>query len=479
MANQLATVKNVVVLMLENRSFDNAMGFFYTDQGNKSPNGDAYDGLTGNETNPSKMDGSNPVKVQRETNDTTVPTPDPHEEFQFITRQLSTVAGKQNQGFVIDYATVSGADGSKIMHCYDPSVLPCMKFIADNYAVCDSWFCSVPSQTWPNRGFAHTGWSNGHINNAPNNPLQWNVTTIFNEMASTQKASWFIYYDDFFVSLTRLQLPQLWPLGFSKHFKPFKEFLKDANSGNLSNYSFLEPNYFDNPLTGEKSNDHHPPHDVAAADTFIGQVYNAVVTSPQWKANQVLLIITHDEHGGCFDHVPPPSNATPPQPGTGDGGFDFKRLGVRVPFLLVSPYVPKGSVFRAPAGKMFDHTSILATLERRFGLPAMKDREKSAPDLGDVLSLSQPRIDSAPFVFPPAATTFHAIAPHAVSIKPLNDLQKSIVEAMHQATEHPPAKLQAIAAGAPAAPPLPPPQSVQTVEDAFDYIRKGKKALNF
>ena len=476
MANQLHTVESVVVLMLENRSFDNLIGFLYTSNGNKSPSGDSYDGLTGNETNPSHPNGTDPVRVSRNTTSPTVPTPDPHEEFEFITEQLFTPPGTRNQGFVIDYATVRGATGADIMRCYDPSMIPCLKSIAENYAVCDAWFASVPSQTWPNRSFVHCGWSNGHVNNAPDDPLRWDIETIYNEMTSTRKASWSVYYDEFFISLTRLQLPKLWKLRYSRNFKPFKEFLKDANAGRLPNYAFVEPNFFHNPITGEQANDQHPPHDVVFGDTFIGHVYNAVVTSPQWKANQVLFIITHDEHGGCYDHVPPPLDAKPPQPGTGDFGFDFKRFGVRVPFVLVSPYVPKGSVFRAPAGQTFDHTSILATLEQRYGLGALKDRETVAPDLGDVLSLPQPRTDSAPIVLPPQEAAF-AAAPGDVANAPLNDLQRSIIRAVHHAAIQMPALVPEIAATVAGAATMEPPELVQTIDQAHAYIQNARKHL--
>src|SRR5712692_2989533 len=143
MANQLHTVESVVVLMLENRSFDNLLGFLYTGNNNTSPNGDPYNGLTGNETNPSNANGTGPVQVQPNTTSPTVPAPDPHEEFDFVTEQLFTPAGTKNQGFVIDYETVRGAAGPDIMRCYDPSMIPCMKYIAENYAVCDAWFASV------------------------------------------------------------------------------------------------------------------------------------------------------------------------------------------------------------------------------------------------------------------------------------------------------------------------------------------------
>jgi phospholipase C len=494
MANQLSTVESIVVLMLENRSLDNLLGFLYAANGNRSPNGDAFDGLTGNESNPDS--NGNPVPVQPVQNSTTSPDPDPGEEFQHINMQLFSVnpppagAIAKNKGFVLDYEHVvaassnPSADTKQIMHCYPPAAIPCLAEIIRRYTVCDRWFSSVPTQTWPNRSFAHAGWSNGHVNNAPNNPLLWHIETIFNRMASTQKASWSVYFDDLLVSLTRLQMSQLWSPGYGKNFRSLDDFLHDANAGKLPNYAFLEPNFFANPITHAPATDQHPIHDVAIGDAFIGKVFNAIVSSPQWQANKVLFLITYDEHGGSYDHVPPARTAIPPKAGTGDFGFDFKRYGVRVPAVVVSPYVVKGSVFRGQGQRDFDHTSILATIERRFGIDPLTERDKKAPDLGAILSLAQPRNDSAPVVVPDIVQPVMAAAALAapagdVSRLPLNDLQRSMVTAMHFATlaaaVPAPGAVGLAAAAAPQA--VKPPQAVNTVGDAFAYIWEGRKRL--
>jgi len=497
MANQLSTVENIVVLMLENRSFDNLLGYLYYPN-NVSPNGDAFDGLTGNESNP---DSNNvPVPVQPVANSTTIPDPDPGEPYQNVNMQLFSMnpppppgTPATNQGFVIDYeqnvasSNNPSASTTQIMSCYPPTAIPCLAEIINRYAVCDRWFSSVPTQTWPNRSFVHAAWSNGHMINAPNNPLLWHIDTIYNRMAATQKASWSVYYDEFAVSGTRLQMSQLWPHGYAKHFRSFTDFLNDANAGKLANYSFIEPNFFTNPITRQPPNDQHPPHDVGIGDAFIGQVFNAIVSSPQWKQNKVLFIITYDEHGGCYDHVPPAEDAVPPTSGTGAYGFDFTRYGVRVPAVVVSPYVPKGSVFRAAEGQQdFDHTSILATIERRFGIPPLTARDAAAPDLGSVLSLDQPRDDSEPVEVPDlmqaAMLAAAALAPQGdVMNEPLNDLQRSFVTAMYVAATGglvgAPEGAAAVPAAAAAAATMRPPQTVHTVRDAHDYIQEGRKRL--
>jgi phospholipase C len=132
--------------------------------------------------------------------------------------------------------------------------------------------------------------------------------------------------------------------------------------------------------------------DVYGGEHLLAAVYEAIRNSPYWESS--LLVVTYDEHGGCYDHVAPPEGATPPDDCVGEYGFDFRRFGVRVPAVLVSPLVAAGTVFRVPEGSTpLDHTSILKTLEVRFGLPALTARDAAAPDFGDALTLSTPRTD--------------------------------------------------------------------------------------
>jgi phospholipase C len=131
---------------------------------------------------------------------------------------------------------------------------------------------------------------------------------------------------------------------------------------------------------------------VALGEVLIQKVYQAVRTGPGW--NQTLLIISYDEHGGCYDHVAPPGGAVPPDSCIPEYGFDFTRFGVRVPAVLVSPLIAAGTIYRVAAGSMpIDHTSVLKTIERRWGLPALTARDAGAPDLGGVLRLTTPRTD--------------------------------------------------------------------------------------
>jgi phospholipase C len=308
------------------------------------------------------------------------------------------------------------------------------------------------------------------------------MPTIFQRMAGVSGYDWRIYYDENYTSFTRLQFAPLLKPGYSKNILGFDNFLHDANAGQLPAYSFVEPNFFHNPLTGKLQSDMHPPSDIVPGDAFIARVFNAIVTSPQWAKNEVLLIITFDEHGGCYDHVPPPTNAVPPDNKKGQLGFDFKRFGVRVPAVIVSPFVQQGSVFHAPPGATpYDHTSILATMRKLLPkLPAFSKREQAAPDLDAVLA-GPARTGETPLAIAapapvPAFAAKSLAQQQAVAAQPLNDLQQSMVSAMKQVMlQKAPAaagkKGLAATKAVPAAV-----KSVQTVDDAFDFFKEAKQA---
>jgi phospholipase C len=180
-------------------------------------------------------------------------------------------------------------------------------------------------------------------------------------------------------------------------YRFFDQFLADAQCGALPNYSFIEPRYFSDLRFGVPS-DQHPPHNVAVGEKLIADVYNAVRSSPCWKKS--LLVVTYDEHGGCYDHMSPPRAVSPD--GLGSSGFFFDAYGVRVPAVIISPYIPAGSIVRsAPAGISydrppypFDHTSIIATLNKLFNLGAsLTVRDSVAPDLLGSLRLPYPTND--------------------------------------------------------------------------------------
>lgn len=433
----LPQVEHLVVLMLENRSLDNVLGWLYAGDALPSlvvPAGSAtrYDGLTPGLFNPSNASSFEaaepvPVAVRQGTSSSTVPDPDPWEVYEHVTRQLYGPGGFSDtprypmMGFHLDYQSVAG-DPSQIMQTYTPQQLPVLSQLARSFAVSDAWFASVPSQTWPNRAFVHAGTSNGHVNNGePADPLVWDVETIFNVLSAAGR-SWGVYCDTVVTpSLSRTMFPRLWDPSLDAHFHHVHEFEDACSAGSLPDYAFLEPSFLLAPT------DAHPPHDMEAAEQFVYRIWRAVSTSPVWQ--KTLLVITFDEHGGCYDHVLPPAGAVTPDAASspGDEGFAFDRFGVRVPAILVSPWIQAGTVFRSPTRVPFDHTSILATLRDWLDIPAemmlASARIRAAPTVECALTLRYPRSDLPALALRNAPTTLVSM-----STKP-NDLQRSLVSA--------------------------------------------------
>ena len=183
------------------------------------------------------------------------------------------------------------------------------------------------------------------------------------------------------------------------HFHLYDRFERDVDSGELQPYTFIEPRYFPHKESGKMPNDQHPPYDVTLGEQLIADVYNTLRAKEEvWR--KTFLIVIWDEHGGCYDHVPPgpavaPDN-NPPKPG--QYGFTFNRYGVRIPALLVSPFIPAGSVHRAEGDWPFDHTSVIKTVRERFalGADALTQRDAAAPSLADVLSLDPDHLNMGP-----------------------------------------------------------------------------------
>jgi len=400
-ATGLQSIEHIVVLMLENRSFDHMLGFLYTDAGNKSPAGQSYEGLTGKETNPG-TDGS-PVTVSQITPSTAnayfMPGADPGEGYTATNDQLwgsdtapaSGTAATMN-GFIKDFSytigwektdgwsILPGTTANDIMGCFTPGALPVLSALAKGYAVCDHWFCSVPTETLPNRAFALAGTSQGHMDDKTKT---YSCPSIFGSLTKAG-VSWVVYgYDA--TPLTKADFPDTSSAPAS-NFGEFKDFQAAAKAGTLPSFSFLEPSW------GSTGNSQHPNYDVSKGEQLIHDTYEALRSGPKW--DQTLFVLTYDEHGGCYDHVAPPWGATPPDSTPGEQGFGFDRFGPRVPALLISPLIQAGTVYRVPDGTTpLDHTSILKTVEQRWNIPALTARDKAAPGFGDVLTLTTPRTD--------------------------------------------------------------------------------------
>jgi phospholipase C len=299
------------------------------------------------------------------------------------------------------------------MKCYTPQQTPVLSKLARSFAVCDYYFCSVPSQTIPNRDFVHAATSCGHVNNGPE--INCDARTIFNQIQDAidggrTDLSWGVFSNNLFssgkdkdgkfgkdhFSLTRLIMTQLHGARFDQNFGTQDDFEQRCRSGDLPSYSFLEPMY-----GGPGQNDQHPPTDIRAGEQLIADIYNMVKASPAFES--ILFVITYDEHGGCYDHVPPPDGAKNPDPGNKPGqyGFLFNRFGVRVPCVVVSPYIKPGLIARPQGYTPFDHTSIIKTVQNCFKLTgSLTERDKAAPDFSCLLTLDAPRKDDIPTVIP-------------------------------------------------------------------------------
>ena len=362
MAPGLDKLQHIVVLMMENRSFDHMLGSL------KAVN-PQIDGVTPDLSNPDT--NGNPVKAQPLAEFQAQLQPDPDHHFPAVDLQIFGGSTDPNrvanmQGFVKSYFNQQKdvAHSQKIMYYFAQNQLPVLTTLALQFAVFNRWFASIPGPTICNRAFAHYGTSFGRVDMNLiylNEPFK----SIYDRLigATPKHTSKLYYYDTTSSTMEITNLLQNQP----ELFGTFPQFLDDCAKGNLPDYSFIEPNYNDHEGdSGEEvANDQHPDHNVQAGEFFIAQVYNAIKSSPLWP-NTALLIV-YDEHGGIYDHVVPPAckpdqfTASANDTGTGMP-FAFDRLGVRVPAILVSPWIPAGTV----VNRVFDHASIPATITKFF-----------------------------------------------------------------------------------------------------------------
>ncbi len=343
-------VDHVVVLMLENRSFDHLFGL----SGLVAPP-PAHFGFGGGATDRAAYD--------------------PPHDYDDVAAQMASGA---MSGFL-------RSAGQEAMKGFAPAGIPVLTALASRYLLMDNWFASVPGPTWPNRLFAHAASSGGLDNGLSPAAANMAITDptfcmvfdhghIFDRLGGAGK-SWRVYQGDRFSQVLSLQgMVEAADYNQRKrYFRPMSDFARDWHVGDVASYTWIEPDYgiFKRFKSG---NSQHPVGTVSAGERLIAQVHDAVRQSPVWR--RTVLLIVWDEHGGFFDHMAPPL-ATPP----GDHPWNhgrarrprdcaFERLGPRVPALLISPLLPQGLGSHVFPGRAFDHASIVGSLRATFDLGA-------------------------------------------------------------------------------------------------------------
>lgn len=423
------TIDHVVVLMLENRSFDHMLGRMTQPKVNGildahgKPNPAYY-----NEWE-EKTSAGHTVRV-RDTVGSDAPFDvalrdkrgfgGPSHSFTGATTQLygtkkptpeALAKSAPMSGFLTSYlnqlkmdvgiAAPTDEEVRLPLTSFKKDDLPVLWQLAGEFCVCDNWFSEVPGPTEPNRLFAHAATSMGLVFN-PWGDMPITARTIYEELDKTGHDWAFFYYDlsdsDSFPQLKKR----------TERVLRFEQFWPKAQTGALPTYSFLCPRYNDSPQ--EPCSSQHPPYDVRGGENLIADVYEALRQSPAWA--RTLLIVTYDEFGGFYDHVAPPIGVSNPDGknapsdevkalvqknskysyATTDPAyqFDFTRLGVRVPTILISPWIPKGMV----DSTRYQHTSIMATLRDLYGARALTKRDAEAVSFLKVLSLQTMRADT-------------------------------------------------------------------------------------
>lgn len=425
---------HVVVVMFENRSFDNLLGYLY-EPGEVA----SFEGVAGRALSnpipdyaPDAQRGVVPVHPAQNMD---TPNPDPGEEYQHVNTQVfRTVSPPDNcfklaeamqapfnapeasarqptmDGFVTDYINAFHAETGRmpqydeyaqIMACYTPELMPVLSTLARGFACFDHWFCEVPSQTFTNRSFFHAATASGFVVNAPyeNFPAHNQAETIF-ERLEAAGLSWRVYVDpDMCISLTgMIHASRLSPF-FKTHFSSIHDFYEDAERGTLPAYAFIEPNMV------HGHNDMHPPFNalfrglsvdppssLLGGEAYLAKIYNAIrASSTSGGSNfaNTLLLVTFDEHGGTYDHVPPPRVPSPiPSAPAGQMGFRFDRSGIRIPTIAISAYIDSRTI----VNEEFRSTSLIRTLRERWALGGpLTARDAMAADIAPILTRETPR----------------------------------------------------------------------------------------
>jgi phospholipase C len=389
-------IDNIVVVMMENHSFDSYLGHLNQYAGRTD-----IESADAGATNPD-VDGAavpwahaaHPCTA--DTNHEWVGT---HQEIDdgamdgFV--RVNDGYGEPTDAAVTDPTLYSGA---RAMWWYDQTDLPFYYQLASTFALADHYHCSVPGPTWPNRMYLYAATSFGETSNVFPDiaayPYPANDATVLDELEK-RHVSW-LAYSDGAPGLTTVYATA----GATRWGRPIlaslAQFQRDAASGSLPQVSFVDPD-LDSETNGGAGTDEHPPGDIQSGEVFVSQVVQSVMSGPQWA--HTALFLTHDENGGFYDHVPPPAACAPDslQPITAAptlGGFDL--YGVRVLLIAVSPYARRAYVGHT----VYDHTSITRFIEARFEIPALTVRDANATPPMDLFDFTDPPA----FATPPTLT---------------------------------------------------------------------------
>src|ERR1700734_1608733 len=353
----LDALKHIVVLMMENRSFDHMLGSVPGIGGIDDAEAYSNADTTGALVQPQAL-----AEFQSQLQ------PDPDHHFPAVDLQI--FGGDPNrranmQGFVKSYYNQQQnvAHSHEILYYFKQSDLPVLTTLATEFVVFNKWFASIPGPTICNRAFAHYGTSFGRVDMDPFDIIE-PIKSIYTRMVTANpKHSAKVYYYD--TSSSSMEVANLLQHQ-TEVFGTYPQFLSDCDKGLLPDYSFVEPNFSDHDTDDgeEVASDQHPDHNVQAGEVFIASVYKAIKQNANLWQSTALLVV-YDEHGGIYDHVAPPActpdqfQASPNDTGTGMP-FAFDRLGVRVPAILISPWIPKGTI----VNRVFDHASIPGTVTK-------------------------------------------------------------------------------------------------------------------
>jgi phospholipase C len=367
----LDQLKHIVVVMLENRSFDHMVGYLQSQSYNIL-------GVDGTQSNPAADGSGRLVHVSPDARTSGDLKTDPGHAFIHTNRQIfgneDATGDPTMQGFIADYYNQCGDlnIANNIMKCFSETTVPVISMLAKQYAICDHWFSSVPGPTIPNRMFAQGATSLGSV---VQDPLLAGLKTIYEVMDSDPAGNDYrIYHYGFqsiLVSVDYLSSVQ------DVVFRSFDDFKGDCASGDLPAYTFIEACYSDVTINGTyyPANSQHPNYDVAEGERFLLSIYNSIRSNETLWERTVLLIV-YDEHGGIYDHLTPPRLDPPFVQASDNPPFNFDRLGIRVPAVLVSPFIEAGTI----DSTVYEHSSIVAAVRKRFApnSPPLTPRDAAA-----------------------------------------------------------------------------------------------------